>query len=181
MSLVKTETGREVLLKRDRTLNPRERQILVITDGSRSRRQLVDLMGQATEAQIDRLLQLGFLKDIGNDLEEGLGKALTGVSPIKTAAPTLEARRSLVATKVYCIDMLQLIREPGAGAVMRAIQSSATEDELMDNVLLCLRYMQEKTADSYASKVAARLAEIVPQHHLASLANCRPEPAPLHH
>lgn len=166
MPLVKTESGREVLLKRDRTLNPRERQILVIVDGSRSRSQLVDLMGQATDSQIDRLLQMGFLKNLEAES--------SAASQIDIAAAPQQARRSLVATKVYCIDMLQLIREPGAGTVMRALQTSASEDELMDNVLLCLRYMQEKTASSYASKVAARLAEIVPVHHLANLANCRP-------
>jgi hypothetical protein len=175
MPLVKTEPGREALQKRDRALSPRERQILVITDGSRTRSQLLELLGLSAATQIDHLMQLGFLQN----LERAPAALSHGSTPALAPAP--EARRSLVATKVYCTDMLQLIREPEAATVMRAIQSSASEAELMDKVLLCLRYLQENTAASYASKVAARLAEIVPLQYCESLAECTAAGQPAHH
>jgi len=177
MPLVKTEPGREALQKRDRTLSPRERQILVITDGSRTRGQLLELLGLSAATQIDHLMQLGFLQN----MERAPALLSHGSAPAPAPTPLPEARRSLVATKVYCTDMLQLIREPEAAAVMRAIQSSASEAELMDKVLLCLRYLQENTAASYASKVAARLAEIVPLQYCESLAECTAAGQPAHH
>ncbi|MFZ4289738.1 hypothetical protein [Variovorax sp. HJSM1_2] len=175
MPLVKTEPGREALQRRDRSLSPRERQILVITDGSRTRSQLLDLLGLTAAAPVDRLLQLGYLQS------QEKAPAVHMASP--DSAP--QARRSLVATKVYCVDMLQLIREPQAAAVVRALQSSLSETELIHNVWQCLRYLQQNTTPSYAAKVGARLAEIVPPQHLEQLAQCRAEclatPAPVQH
>jgi hypothetical protein len=161
MPLAKTPTGRAALHQRDRNLSPRERQILVIADGTRSRSQLVELFGPPAEPQIDRLLQMGFLAGTANQLHHASGDAST----------LPDARRSLVATKIYCVDMLQLIRAPGAAEVMRSIQSSDSEAELMRNVKRCVVYLQENAAQSYASKVEARLAEIVPQQYLASFAS----------
>lgn len=179
MPLAKTQTGREALHQRDRTLSPRERQILVIADGTRSQGQLVALLGQAAETPIARLLQMGFLQSLEQPKEMATRDQ---AAQVRQASPSPEppTRRSLVATKVYCVGMLQLIREAEAGELVRAIQSCATEPELIDSVLRCLRYVQQNTAPSYAAKVAARLAEIVPQQHLASLAECQMECAPAH-
>jgi len=78
---------------------------------------------------------------------------------------------------MYCIDILHLLREPDAMDVIRAIQASGSEADLMENVFACMRHVHGKTSTSYASKVAARLAEIIPLLYLEGLSERQTEPS----
>ncbi len=64
MSLVKTEKGRAALLNRDLGLTPRERQILLMSDGKRTHAQMSELFTSNVSADLERLLQLNLLIDV---------------------------------------------------------------------------------------------------------------------
>ena len=81
------------------------------------------------------------------------------------------ARRSIVAAKMYILDMLQLVRSMEASALAVDIQTSADENELVGHLLRGARHFAEATNPTYAAKVQERLSEVLPEEHLPRLAS----------
>ena len=81
------------------------------------------------------------------------------------------ARRSIVAAKMYILDMLQLVRSMEASALAVDIQTSADENELVGHLLRGARHFAEATTPTYAAKVQERLSEVLPEEHLPRLAS----------
>ena len=145
-------------------LDLRDRRILILADGKRTRAELQALLGADSGASIDRLVREGYLE------EEGAAAQLpdpvpTPMSP-RVATST---RRSIVAAKMYLIDMLQLQRSPTAVELRLAIQSTSEPAALLDRLLDALHYLVGSTPPSYGERVLARFAEVVPEEALPRL------------
>jgi hypothetical protein len=78
-------------------------------------------------------------------------------------------RRSLVAAKMYMIDMLQLQRHPDAVECKAHIQFASGDDALLDAILDGLRALHRLTSASYGQRIVARLGEALPEHLLPAL------------
>ncbi len=92
------------------------------------------------------------------------------VAPAGAApAPARGQRRSLVAAKMYMIDMLSLQRDPDAVERKARIQFCGNDDELVEAILDGLQVLLRLTNDSYGQRVLARLGEVLPEPLLPRL------------
>lgn len=90
--------------------------------------------------------------------------------PPPAPAPHTGPRRSLAAAKMYMLDMLQLQRSADAAALKVAIQTSSSGEDLLTSLVQGLRYLRAVSADSYYSRVATRLDEVLPEEFVPRLA-----------
>lgn len=90
--------------------------------------------------------------------------------PSPPPAPRVGPRRSLAAAKMYMLDMLQLQRSVEAATLKVAIQSSSSGDELLASLTDSLRHLRTVAAPSYYTRVATRLAEVLPEDLVPRLA-----------
>ncbi len=86
-----------------------------------------------------------------------------------TPPPISGTRRSLAASKMYMLDMLQLQRNVEAVELRTEIQCTVGTDALIDVLLRGLRVVQQCSPASYSQRVAARLSETLPEEALARL------------
>ncbi|MDE2407926.1 MAG: hypothetical protein KGL91_08700 [Xanthomonadaceae bacterium] len=88
------------------------------------------------------------------------------------AAPATRAghRRSLVAAKMYMIDMLQLQKHPDAVELKARIQFSNGEEALLDAIIESVQVLLRLTGNRYVQRVVTRLEESLPEQHLPRLA-----------
>lgn len=92
-----------------------------------------------------------------------------------TPAAPARQRRSLVAAKMYLIDMLQLQRHPDAVEHKARIQFADGNDALLAELLAGLRVLYRLTPPSYAERIIARLGEALPEPLLPMLAETAAE------
>ena len=149
-------------------LDLRDRRILILADGKRTRAELQALLGADSGASIDRLVREGYLE------EEGAAAQLpdpvpTPMSP-RVATST---RRSIVAAKMYLIDMLQLQRSPTAAELRLAIQSTSDPHEIVERLLFALEYLLSVATPSYGARVFMRVGEVLPEDLLPRLERLR--------
>jgi hypothetical protein len=149
-------------------------------------------MEQDVQVEIELLIQRGYLAEEGKT-EEGTGqaggpKAVEIVSEV--ASPVLAARqegstprsnahgeprqqtgsrRSLAGTKMYIVDMLQLLRDMDASAMAVTIHTSEGEMDFIFNVIVATRFIAQRSGLSYGMRVIERLREIVPEAHLPAV------------
>jgi hypothetical protein len=166
MSLVKTEKGKVALQNRDPALSPRDRQILILCNGHRSDAALASLMGASVLDDIPRLLDTGYLA------ASAIAAAPVPAKPPAPKAPEPQpatARRSLAGTKMYIMDMLQLMRDMDASAMAVSIHTSEGEYEFIANVVAAARLVAQKRGLSYGRRVLDKLKEIAPESHVPAL------------
>ncbi len=89
-------------------------------------------------------------------------------SPAAASPPS--PRRSLVAARMYMLDMLQLLRHDEAGTHAAAIRSAQGGDALVDALWASLQHIQATTSASYSQRVSERLGEVLPDEYLPRLA-----------
>ncbi len=152
---------------------------------------------QATHSDLAPLSQPPSRYDINSDFGSSTLAPLTGPAPLSTqpgfsptsvaalavaAAPATRSRRSMAATKMYMIDMLQLLRDMDSSSFAVSIQTSQDEADLVANVLDALRYITRKSGPSYGKRVSERLGAMLPEAYLPDLdfmnAELFPESAP---
>ncbi len=169
MALTKTDKAKLALQSRDPSLSPRERQLLVLANGTRTRMALAALMEKSIDDAIDRLVGLNFLVETHAALR--VTPAPSRSVPIRPAVQQQQpsSRRSLAATKMYTMDMLQLLRDMDASGMAVSLHTSDSEAEFMANVFLAVRLISVKSGPSFALRVLAKLQEIVPQAYLAGV------------
>lgn len=185
MALNKTERGRTALEAHSASgLSLAERRVLILCDGRRQRDDIVALLGADSVSMLDRLLQDGYLT-LDGTTPAAPRLVTTEGQPVGAAAPATPApsapvqppraasRRSLAASKMYLVDMLQLQRDPESVSLRADIQTSPSEDELVYRMMQGLRHLQSVVAASYARRVGDRLAEILPEQHLPRLDQAR--------
>lgn len=108
-----------------------------------------------------------------------LAVTTAAASPSSSRAATRSAaRRSVSAAKMYMLDMLQLQRSLEAASIAVSIQTSTGEDLLVEALLEGLAYIATATKPGMSARIAARLAEILPDSHLVALDRCWAEVAP---
>ncbi|WP_240095627.1 hypothetical protein [Thermomonas flagellata] len=161
-------------------LSLRERRALILADGRRRLDELLALLGSDALPLLQRLRDAGLLEDAA--------QALTNASHVASAPPPLPARapaapaastpaaprggqrRSLVAAKLYVVDMLQLQRHPDAVELKARIQFAADQDALLAGLFEAVPLLRRLTSPRYGERVAARLQEVLPEDLLPALA-----------
>jgi hypothetical protein len=177
MQLAKTDKARDALgAGKAGALDLRDRRILILADGKRSRGDLIALLGADCVASIDRMVREGYLASADES-----PRAAAVAAPVAAPAPTpvsrpepiapapTAKRRSLAAAKMYLVDMLQLQRSPTAVELRLSIQSTTEPAALIDRLLEALDYLLKSTPPSYGERVHARFAEVVPEEALSRL------------
>lgn len=185
MSLHKTEKGRAALLERPADMGLLERRALILVDGKRGREQLMAMLGADIRPGLERLLREGYL--VESAARPPASKPLLSiVAPVATPAvavpavvapavvavtprPAPQSRRSLAASRMYMVDMLQLQRDPESVSLKAELQTSPSEDELVYRLGKALRHIMAVASPSYGQRIGERLAEILPEVHLPRL------------
>ena len=196
MILTKTERGRALLSDR-RALSPRERQLLVLADGRRSTAELGRLLGFEVEPAVQRLLQEGYLeraRSAAGQPEVAAGamasgpvltdrpqtraiEALTAEAPVAPPAPEAApaspprggSRRSLAASKMYVVSLMQMLRDADAASIAVSLHCAEGADDLVEAFTGALVYLHNRSGADYASRVASRLMEVMPLAQLPQL------------
>ena len=145
----------------------RERQLLVLANGTHSRKALAALMDKCIDDAIDRLLAMGLLLETHVGVRRPPPHAVVPVPAMEQQLAV--RRRSLAATKMYITDMLQLLRDMDASGMAVALHTSDSEAEFMANVFSAVRLICDKSGPSYALRVLSKLREIIPQPHIAGV------------
>jgi hypothetical protein len=187
MSLVKTEKGKEALQSRDPALNPRERQLLILANGTRSRASLNELMERPAEDDIDRLIAAGYLVEETVAVKIPAPRVATPDKTVETMPPpTAQAtpkpasvsapvqqqplsRRSLAGTKMYMVDMLQFMRDLEASSLSVSLHTSPSEAEFVETVTASVKFIAQKSGVSYSTRIVDKLREIIPEPHLPAI------------
>ena len=175
MSLVKTEKGRRALLERATGIGVLERRVLILSDGRRGRETLLGLLGTQATPALDRLLHDGYLADTAASrmpalsLVTGASGTLAAPSVATPTATAASPRRSLPASRMYLVDMLQLRRDVASAALAARIHASRSEAELVEHMRDALQHIEHVASASYAARVRERLAEVIPEALLPAL------------
>jgi len=172
MSLIKTEKGKDALQRRDPDINPRERQLMILANGTRSVAAMGEMVGRSVDADIARLLEAGYLQEEVAVAKVPQPVAVPPVAPPPAAIqsqPKSTSRRSLAGTKMYMVDMLQLMRDMDASAMAVSIHTSDGEMEFMHNVIVAARLIAKKNGPSYGARIIEKLREIVPESHVVAV------------
>lgn len=88
---------------------------------------------------------------------------------VEPPAPRGSARRSLVAAKMYVVDMLQLQRHPDAVELKARIQCTSGQGELLEAILAGMDVLVQLTNASYGQRIMSRLGEVLPEDALPAL------------
>ena len=197
MILAKTERGRAMLAER-RALSPRERQLLVLADGRRSTAELTRWLGFAVEPVMQRLVTEGYLERARIGTDDAPIAELQGtppapaVPPASSATPALRvevsalaeasmrdvapasaprggSRRSLAASKMYIVSLMQMLRDADAASLAVSLHCAEAAEDLVDALIAALVFVHRRSGADYAGRVASRLMEVMPIAHLPQL------------
>ena len=168
----KTDQARLALQSHAGPLSLRERRALILCDGRRDLKELTALLGVGAPALVMHLYEAGYL---GNTVAGLVAKAPAPL-PVRVSAaapaPQTQAtgtRRSLVAAKLYLIDMLELQRDESAVAQRKQLQACQDPDAIVAHLLAGVYCLQRVASTSLAQRVRERLAEVLPETHLPAL------------
>ena len=163
----KTDLARTALQAHRAPLDMRQRRLLILCDGQRDLVQLVQLVGPETPAMVIQLIQSGYL--VSSAVAEAAVVApaapAPAVTPTAVPAPVTERRRSLVAARIYLLDILELQRHPQAAALFHTLQQSRSDETVMAALQAALDALPGLTSTGYAERVRQRLLEVLPKEH----------------
>lgn len=148
----KTDLARTALQAHRAPLDMRQRRLLILCDGQRDLVQLGQLVGPETPAMVIQLIQSGYL-------------VLSAVTPTTVPVPVTERRRSLVAARIYLLDILELQRHPQAAALFHTLQQARSDDAVMAALQTAFDALPGLTSTGYAERVRQRLLEVLPKEH----------------
>ncbi|MCD9088388.1 hypothetical protein [Stenotrophomonas sp. SY1] len=160
----KTELAHNVLQAHRAPLDLRQRRALILCDGKRSLAELTMLLGIDAPGLIAQLQHNGYLHI---DQESSAPPATP--TPATESKPAVERRRSMVAARIYVLDILALQRNPVAAHLHRQLQATREEADTLNVIGLALAQLPALTSEGYAQRVHARLLEVVPEVHLPAL------------
>ncbi|MNM72793.1 hypothetical protein D3C81_844950 [compost metagenome] len=170
----KTELAHTVLQAHRAPLDLRQRRALILCDGKRSLADLSVLLGNDAPALITQLQRSGYLHADDDDVV-----AVPSVAAAAPPAPTpaVERRRSMVAARIYVLDILALQRNPTAAQLHRVLQATRGEEDTISALQLALAHLPAITSEGYTQRVRGRLQEVLPEVHLAAVLDGAPLPA----
>jgi len=187
MTLVKTELGRQALLCRNSNLTPRERQIMILANGEQSRISIEHLMHRDLGDELEHLIRSGYVEErlevsqVKSPSHKKNRTALFSLAPVVNThtgnfTSSLQraesdnqqqtSGRSLIGTKSYVLDMLQLLNNFEASAMAVSIRSSASDVELIRNVTASVHLIIQMVGPANGLKVVNKVREILPEVHL---------------
>lgn len=91
------------------------------------------------------------------------------IAPSSAGVAAGRQRRSLVAAKMYVIDMLQLQRHPDAVDLKARLQCCSDPHDLLALLLEAAQALHRLTSASFGERIMARLREVVPEDALPAL------------
>ncbi|WP_369348791.1 hypothetical protein [Stenotrophomonas sp. JAG2] len=163
----KTDLARIALQAHRAPLDMRQRRLLILCDGQRDLVQLGQLVGPETPAMVIQLIQSGYLvsRAVAEAAVVTPAAPAPGVMPTAAPVPVTERRRSLVAARIYLLDILELQRHPQAAALFHTLQQSRSDDAVMAALHAALEALPGLTSTGYAERVRQRLLEVLPKEH----------------
>lgn len=167
----KTELAHTVLQAHRAPLDLRQRRALILCDGKRSLAELSVLLGNNARALITQLQHSGYLH-----ADDAVAAPPVAAAP-PAAAPAVERRRSMVAARIYVLDILALQRNPTAAQLHRVLQATREEEDTISALQLALAHLPAITSEGYTQRVRGRLQEVLPEAHLAAVLDSAPLPA----
>ena len=207
LALTKSPTGRHLLMNDCEGLSTPERQLLNTVNGSRTRKQLLAIIGQDADVLVNQMITEGLLIEyplLPSELipdpassqwadtqgvlpqddpaaqpavrleiltkQHGMRAAVTTkISTVLKNVSEFRGRRSIVATKMYTIDMLKLVLSTTSATHISAIQCSANANEMMVHVMSAMQYLQTYSSPNYVAKVMCHLQEVVPVEYVEQI------------
>lgn len=165
----KTELAHTVLQAHLAPLDLRQRRALILCDGKRSLAELSVLLGTDAPALISQLQRSGYL-----DADDAVAAPLVATVATPAPAPAVERRRSMVAARIYVLDILALQRNPTAAQLHRVLQATREEEDTINALQLALAHLPAITSEGYTQRVRGRLQEVLPEVHLAAVLDGAP-------
>lgn len=192
MTLIKTDKALAELSARQRTLNIKERALLLLADG-RTPAQTLLAQVRTTEDVLARLVSAGFLAvstSVPAPASASAPPAIPAVTPPKpakasattapmgeeTALPTpvaadrFDGQRSLATARMYLFDMAERLfarRTPELAEAIRNELREARDEEAMLEVAHRFLHTVEQTAGAErADAISERLTKLLPAHSL---------------
>lgn len=157
----KTDLAHAALQAHRAPLDLRQRRALILCDGKRGLGELRVLLGDDAPALVAQLQRDGYLH---------AEQPVPPPAPVPEAAPAaMVRRRSLVAARIYLLDMLALQRNPAAARLHQLLQATREETDTLHALRLALAQLPAMTSDGYVQRVRDRLREVLPESHLAAV------------
>ena len=180
MNLKKTDKALMELASRQRTLNVKERALLLLADGVTPAQTLLAHV-RSTEDVLTRLMSGGFLV-VSEPIEaerQSLPKQKpeTDVSaegnanlPPPVAADRFDGQRSLATARMYLFDMTERLFARKAPELAEAIRNDLREARDVDAMLAVahrlLHAVEETAGSERANAICERLTKLLPAHSL---------------
>ena len=155
----KTDLAHAALQAHRAPLDLRQRRALILCDGKRDLAELGALLGDDAAPLIAQLQRDGYLHAEQPD---------PAPSPETTPVPATR-RRSLVAARIYLLDMLALQRHPAAARLHQLLQATRDDADTVHALRLALAQLPAMASDGYVGRVRERLREVLPEPHLAAV------------
>lgn len=162
MTIEKTASGVFALEARSQ-LAPKERQILILSNGARSLADMVDIFGKDCVPLLKKLEQAGLLRGVSQTPPPA---PVIAVPSNAAEGPKRAKNRSLAACKIYLIDLLQLQQNEEAIQVVHSLRQSDEPHSILELILVALNLILERSGERYVERVANRVFEIVPDEQL---------------
>lgn len=155
----KTDLAHAALQAHRAPLDLRQRRALILCDGKRDLAELGVLLGDDAAPLIAQLQRDGYLHAEQPD---------PAPSPETTPVPATR-RRSLLAARIYLLDMLALQRHPAAARLHQLLQATRGDADTVHALRLALAQLPAMASDGYVGRVRERLREVLPEPHLAAV------------
>lgn len=155
----KTDLAHAALQAHRAPLDLRQRRALILCDGKRDLAELGALLGDDATPLIAQLQRDGYLHAEQPD---------PAPSPETTPVPATR-RRSLLAARIYLLDMLALQRHPAAARLHQLLQATRDDADTVHALRLALAQLPAMASDGYVGRVRERLREVLPEPHLAAV------------
>lgn len=155
----KTHLAHQALQSHRSPLDLRQRRLLILCDGRRDEAELTAMLGDDAPVLIRQLLATGHLASDEHP---------------PAPPPRATMKRSLVATRLYMLGMLELQRNEVAALLRARLQSAHEEAPIVAALIEALDQLPRFTAAGYARRVYERVAESLPEAHLPALQQVAP-------
>lgn len=182
MLLKKTDKGLAELASRERTLNVKERALLLLADGRTASATLLAQV-RATEDVLTRLVSDGYLAAAADARASASGAARPAAprpATTEVAAPTpavpvaadrFEGKKSLAAARMYLFDMTDRLYARKLPDLAESIRQELREARDVDAMLTAasrlLHTVETMAGSERAEAISERLSKLLPDHAMA--------------
>lgn len=184
MTLIQTDKAMAELSSRQRTLNLKERALLLLADGRTPTNTLMEQV-RTTDDVLAKLISTGYLAPVTSVPQRGSTQAPAPLDsanasptpapmseetalPVLVAADRFDGQRSLATARMYLFDITERLfarRTPELAEAIRHDLREARDEAAMLEVAHRLLHTIEQTAGSArADAISERLTKLLPSH-----------------